>query len=369
MQSAHLLRCVEAAQSARGELPQGGILVGFGEDAPVSVWKPRLLPNADLRALPLSPQEGFVASRLDGMTSVQQLVQITGLSAPSVEEALARLVAHGALEANPFAASGRPEVPPAPEVASNEEEAGPESDAAPAEAQDQAGTHRKLYETTLHSLPVDERVGCARTATEPQLSALCYDPMPAVIKVLLENPAVGLSQARLIAAHHRTAVGLEALAARASFAADLTVRRWLVRNPQLPVGLFRRLYAGRRLLEQFQLTVSRELPEQNRRAAREVMRQRFGGGPAEERVELILKTEGRCLTALTGIPIDGKTASLLCGRPFHSTVLVQNIARWSAAPPVLIAHLMRQDLVRRSPMLRTMLQRHPNAPSEPRGRV
>jgi hypothetical protein len=41
------------------------------------------------------------------------------------------------------------------------------------------------------------------------------------------------------------------------------------------------------------------------------MRQRFGGGPAEERVELILKTEGRCLTALTGIPIDGKTASLL----------------------------------------------------------
>ena len=39
------------------------------------------------------------------------------------------------------------------------------------------------------------------------------------------------------------------MCARAAFAADGGVRRWLVRNPQLPSGLFRRLWSGRRLME------------------------------------------------------------------------------------------------------------------------
>jgi hypothetical protein len=45
-------------------------------------------------------------------------------------------------------------------------------------------------------------------------------------------------------------------------------------------------------------------------------------------------------------------------------MLIQNIARWSAAPPALIAHLLRQEAVRRQPQLRTLLARHPNAPAD-----
>ena len=59
----------------------------------------------------------------------------------------------------------------------------------------------------------------------------------------------------------------------------------------------------------------------------------------------------------------GKTASLLCNRNYTSTLFVQNISRWSVAPGALIAHLLKQELVRRSPALRTALLRHPNAPS------
>lgn len=224
-------------------------------------------------------------------------------------------------------------------------------------------THRKLYETHLRALDPEERAARALTAEEPELSAFCYDQAPPVLRALLRNPRFGPSQARLVAAHHHDGSGLEALAARPALAADAAVRHGLLRNPQLPASLLRRLCAGRRLLEHHQLAVSRDLPEQTRRGARDLLRARFATAGADERVEVILKTEGRCLAFLGGLPVDGKTAALLCGRTYTSTLLVQNVARWAAAPPSLVGHLLRQDLVRRSPALRTLLLRHPNAPA------
>jgi hypothetical protein len=229
-----------------------------------------------------------------------------------------------------------------------------------------AAVHRQVYETFLRKLTPGERTAQARTAEEPDLSAFCFDPAPAVIHALIENPRFGPLQARLVAAHHGTSSGLEALAARAAFAADPGVRRALLRNPQLSAAVMRRLYGGRRLLEQQKLVDSHDLPEQTRRTARELLRARFSTAEPEERVELILKTEGRCLGSLAGLPIDGKTAALLCGRTYSSALLVQNICRWAACPPSVIAHLMKQELVRRSPSLKLLLQRHPNAPSGPR---
>ena len=118
------------------------------------------------------------------------------------------------------------------------------------------------------------------------------------------------------------------------------------------------------MMELHKVTLDRDVPEGTRRTAREVLRQRFSTGPSEEKVELILNTEGRSLAALSGLPIDSKTTSLLCGRTYRSAMLIQNIARWSAAPPALIAHLLRQEAVRRQPQLRMLLSRHPNAPSD-----
>ena len=299
-----------------------------------------LTPGVDLRGLPLTPEEGFVASRLDGATDLHALSIVTGLSPERVEAALERLVSLGAVSA--------------PEVLDEGE---------PVAGDEPAGTHRELYETVLRQLAPDERATRAKAAEEPELSAFCFDPLPAVIHALLDNPRFSLPQARLVATHHRTPSGLEALAARAAFAADAGVRRALLRNPQLSTGLLRRLHGGRRLLEQHKLVVSRDVPEQTRRAARELLRARFSTAEAEERVEVIVKTEGRCLTALAGLPVDGKTAALLCSRTYTSTLLVQNISRWAACPPALIAHLMRQELVRRSPPLKVLLKRHPNAPA------
>lgn len=315
------------------------------DDEQAPPWKPSLNAGVELRALPLTPEEGFIASRLDGATDLHALSQVTGLSAERIGTALEKLVSLGAVSA-------------AAVIAEADE---PEAEDEP------SGTHRHLYETALRKLPPEERAAKAKAAADPELSALCFDPLPAVIHALLDNPRFALPQARLVATHQRTASGLEALAGRAAFAADAGVRRALLRNPQLPASLLRRLHGSRRLLEQHKLVVSREVPEQTRRAARELLRTRFSTAEAEERVEVVVKTEGRCLSSLAGLPIDGKTSALLCSRPYTSTLLVQNISRWAAAPPALIAHLLKQELVRRSPSLKLLLQRHPNAPAEPRG--
>jgi len=315
--------------------------------------------GVELRGLPLTPEEGFIASRLDGATDLHGLCIVTGLPAKRVEAALEKLVSLGAVSPPEVLEEGEP-------VAAEKGEPVAAEEGEPVAAEEPSGSHRHLYENALRQLAVEERVARAKVAEEPELSAFCFDPLPAVIHALLENPRFGLPQARLAAAHHRTPAGLEALAARAALAADAGVRRALLRNPQLSTALLRRLHGGRRLLEQHQLVVSREVPEQTRRAARELLRARFSTAEADERVEVIVKTEGRCLTALAGLPVDGKTAALLCGRTYTSTLLVQNISRWAACPPALIAHLLKQELVRRSPALKLLLRRHPNAPSEPR---
>lgn len=344
----------------------------------MSDWIPKLNGAVDLRALPLTAEEGFVLSRLDGVTPASHLPALTGLPAERLDAILRKLFAQGALVPVALPTTPEPRPKPAPpvqetaeaDVAPTEAEAtSEEAEQESAESESEAdvaaaGNYRQLFELHLHPLTQDERTARAHTAEDPELSAFCFDPVPAVIKAVLENPRTGLAHARLIVRHHRNPAGLEALCARAAFAADVGVRRWLVRNPQLPAGLFRRLWGTRRMLEQHKLTMDRDVPEATRRTARELLRQRFATGPSEEKAELIFNTEGRALAMLSGLPVDSKTTSLLCGRTYRSSMLIQNIARWSAAPPPLIAHLLRQELVRRQPMLRTLLARHPNAPAD-----
>ncbi len=327
-------------------------------------WKPAPRVDVDISTLPLDALQRILLAQLDGTDDVAALAQAMRLPSERLEALLAELVAMGAVSADPFA-SGGPDTTGAETKAFDRDE--PEADEDPvAEAANEAlvaeaATHRQLFEQTLHKRPEDERAAMASLAVDPELNAFCFDPMPKVIQAILENPRAGLAQARLIAAHHRNPAGLEAVASRAPFANDAGVRRGLLQNPQLPGNVFRRLWSSRRLSEQYLVATSRDAPEQTRRLAREVLRASFLQRTAEERVELILNTEGRCLALLAGLTIDGKTTALLCRRTYVSTLLIQNIARWSAAPPQLIAHLRKQDAVRRNAQLRLMLERHPNA--------
>ncbi len=317
-------------------------------------WKPMPREGIDLLALPLDPLQGYLLSRLDGTLDVPTLGALMSMDQEQITALLEALVELGAVVPETPSQPSEPSFTPEPAPCEEDAEGSPLAAA-------RTATHRQLFEQHLHHRSVDVRVAQAQVAVEPDLTAWCFDPTAEVIRALLENPRLGGVHARLIALHHRTTAGLEALGARPAFTNDGGVRRALLQNPLLPPGLYRRLWSTKRLLEQYLVTTSRDAPEQTRSMAREALRASFNQRGGEERVELILTTEGRCLGTLTGLTLDGHTTALLCRRTYVSTLLIQNIGRWSAAPPQLIAHLRRQDVVRRNPALRQLLERHPNA--------
>ncbi|WP_257309432.1 hypothetical protein [Geothrix fuzhouensis] len=323
-------------------------------------WRPIPRVDVDSRALPLDPRQGYLLSRLDGTLDLPTLAALTGLEEGELAGMLHELVALGAVAVEEPSAP----VAPHPAIEPNPGESEPRGEEADEDAPlvaARAATHRQLFEHQLHARPVDERVALAHAAVEPELSAFCFDPTAEVIRAVLENPRVGPVHARLLAAHHRTSAGLEALGGRAAFTNDPGVRRALLQNPLLPASLYRRLWSSRRLLEQYLVATSRDAPEQVRAMARDLLRASFTQRTGEEKAELIFTTEGRCLASLVGLTLDGHATALLCRRTYVSTLLIQNLGRWSATPPQLIAHLRRQDTVKRNAPLRQLLERHPNA--------
>lgn len=397
--------------------------------------RPRPLAAPD-KNLPLTAEEGFVLSRIDGVLSMQDLVVLTGLDGQRIETIVTKLASHGAVALEPYESEGefqiaessqvlpaepapsttsladfaaalgmdpsafggvpnRP-VPepepterdlterayasedgesitsdPPPEDLAVEGEATPDAPAqgdevaeeeAASEAKEQ--DYRKLYESKWHTLPTDARVLGGKTAHGADFSALCLDAETRVIAAILENPQVGLEQARLIAFHHRTTAGLEMLTRRVEFLRDQLVERRLLRNPMCGDLVLGRLMGQKRLLYIYKVIMDREIPEITRAKSRGHLKQKFGTAPADERADLVLRTEGRCLVYMTGCVFDSKTTSILCGRPYNSVLLIQNLARFSATPPGLLAHLMKQPFVRRHQPLKKLLLQHPNMPGD-----
>ncbi len=231
------------------------------------------------------------------------------------------------------------------------------------------GDARKLYAAHYRALDSSEKVRVAKTATEPDLSALCFDGEPVVIGALLGNPHVGLGHARLMALHHHTGVGLEMIVRRGDLFRDNQVQRNLLRNPQVPEPVLQRCAHGKRLQELYLACIDRDFPENVRAKLRAELRRRFTTGNPEEKAEVVMRSEGRVLHLLSGCNFDGKTTQILCGRTFSSAVLIQNLAKFPAAPPALLAKVVQQPFVSRQPGLKNLLLRHPNMPGDIKRRL
>jgi hypothetical protein len=346
----------------------GGIGGRTDQDGTRDDWKPVATSRRDPEGLPLTPIDAYLLSRIDGVTSVGELALISGMPSESLWAILDVLAREGMIEAPPPVG----DVPaPAAEATTSEDPTHedpkqPDDPTTPEDPATPSGTHRQLFETQLHSLPEDARAALASSAEDPELSALCFDPVPSVVRAVMDNPRAGLAHARLIAAHHGNTVGLDALGESPALLQDTEIQRLLLRNPQTSAPLLQRLLSRRRLGDIYNATQSRELPERNRTGAMQLLRRRFSEVSAEERVELIIRTEGRALAALSGLSLDGKSAALLCARTFTSMMIVENLARWPATPPPVILHLLKQPLLRQMPALRSMLKRHPNCPASAR---
>jgi hypothetical protein len=256
------------------------------------------------------------------------------------------------------------ELPDLEDFGAGDDEHDPDAALVPPSAEQAAavGSYRQVFETTLRPLPVEVRVEWAQTGSGDVLFALCMDPMPGVIQAVLENPHANLEHARLIAEHHRHPIGLDALGKRSEYIRDSTVRRFLLRNQQASERLLMKMLGGLPLTQVFRANVGHELTDRARRAGRMALRRKFDQAQADEKVALIVQTEGRCLANLVGLTFDQKTVALLCRRTYPSSMLIQSLARFPATPPTLIVHLLRQQGVLRNAHVKKRLQQHPNCP-------
>jgi hypothetical protein len=291
--------------------------------------------------------------------SVETLV----MAAASAEQALREEplvddpVDESTLDETPAAGAGPSADENAPEVSAEDAEKDEVSAAA-------ERNYHQLYATRWHVLTVDERTRAAHSATGPDLFALCFDPDPRVIAAILENTTCGLDHVRLIAFHHRTGMGLEVVARRQDWLRDILVERRLLRNPMIGEIVLGRVMGPKRLFATYKITIDRDIPELSRIKCRGYIRQKWQTAASEERADLLLRTEGRCLTLMTGCTFDARTTAILCGRPINSVMFVQSIAKFGSSPPALLAHLMKQPFVRKNIPLRKVLLAHPNMPGD-----
>jgi hypothetical protein len=327
-------------------------------------------------------------SRVDAPTTTRELVALTGLPEERIEAIVDKLAELGVVGADPGASQLPPAVTPsvrapsyAPaesvedeadiaglESAETEESLLEDSTDAPetesVEAGDEDRNYRRIYETRFREMPTDQRVQLALHVDGSDLLALCLDPDPRVIHSILQNPLGSVEHARYIALWHRSGQGLEHVGREASVLRDPLVSRRLLRNPQTSETLLQKLLSPRRLGEIYKTCVDREVLERTRIKARNVLRQKWSTAQPEERVELLLATEARCLVLLTNCTIDARSVQILCGRTAFTTMFVASMARFSAAPPALLGHMAKLPLVKRNPQLKKMLMAHKNLPGD-----
>jgi hypothetical protein len=321
---------------------------------------------------PLSAEEQLVLAHIDGTRTVREIAELTGIDEARMEAIVSSLARRGVLGAGEDAPA-EPEPPPAhvaedeavAEAPASEPGADDEQEAPEEDAAEEERNYRKTFEAKFRPLPPDARTALAQTATEGDLCALCLDPDPRVIAAVLTNATFGLAHARLIAFHHRTPAGLEPIAARGDLVRDGLVLRRLLRNPQLAAGTLRRLLSSRRLVDIYKAAIDRDLPDVARTTTRGLLRAKFAGpSQPEERAELLLTTEARALQLLSGCTFDSRTTQILCGRQVYTALFIQNVARFGASPPALLAHLAKLPFVKRNPGLKKALMQHPNLPGD-----
>jgi hypothetical protein len=83
----------------------------------------------------------------------------------------------------------------------------------------------------------------------------------------------------------------------------------------------------------------------------------------------VWNTEGRSLPLLLGCTFDSKTTALFCARNIVSVMLIQAFTRFPSTPPQILAHMLKQPLVKRQAHLRNAILKHPNVPADAKRKV
>jgi hypothetical protein len=376
-----------------------------------------LIPRRfDPRSVRLTPEEGFVLSRIDQPVFARDVAAMTGLPADRVNEIVARLIEIGAVGVEQggervrrsvtnltAVSSAHPTAPtvPAPRHSTRQSPIPSTSDNTPFRPREpdrysrptpakpiqsesvargdserpSSGTRMRtaktpppeteglqLFAREFSQLSPSERANRAQRADGNELVALCHDPHPQVVHALMANPRFSSRYARLVALYHKNPSGLELLARNRELVVDPRVQLCLLLNPNLTEPVLNRLMRKAALGDLHRLGSDSRVPEDVRRRLLNQLRERFTTADGEERADLIYWSEGRVLELLRGCTFDERTTSILSRKTYTSPDLVRQLAAFPATPPALLSALLRQAIVKERPALHAVIAAHPNAP-------
>lgn len=307
-------------------------------------WKPKLRPGLNFTLLNLDREEGYLCSRIDGATSVKQLTQVTGIPPERIREILAFLFRQGALEGKgiPDEVAGRSDQDSEMEIVRDRHELLMPPSTDQTTDSESSGLPDWLIVEGHSSLPdkAEERVieDAGKKKTEkPKKPAKPVEPV--MLKEFEESEEMEVA-----------AAGVE--------------QRLLLRNPKISDATYRKVLGTMSMPEVYRQIASREATERVKRNARRTLREKYQRSSPEEHLDIILTTEGQCLSELPGLHLDEETTTLLHELTYDSLLLVKNLGKFPATPPKLIKHLLGQKTVRESIELTNLLKRHPKCPKE-----
>lgn len=151
----------------------GGVMQGASEKSVDAEQVPKLAPDWETRGASLGPEEGFLLSRIDGVTSWNVLRQIAGVSPDQVDRCMERLVKEGLVVLEKVQRRSVASVSPARTVVPDAPEPGLEVDPSlgiAAEVQEQILAFEPRLEGSYHDV-----LGVARDASTKDIKRAYFE--------------------------------------------------------------------------------------------------------------------------------------------------------------------------------------------------
>ena len=222
--------------------------------------------------------------------------------------------------------------------------------------------HLRVYEQKIRGLSLAMKILLAQTASGDELSALCFEPNPKIIRIAIQNPSFGKRQAQLVAKHHHSGSGLEFLTSFPLLVSDAAVKSGLFKNSFSSEVVLRRCFGTLSLFDLNNLSAGHEATEKSTKLARLFLREKFDNSSPEQCADFIIRTEGRCLKYLTGVRINHETAKILSRHAFTSLLLVRNLLIFPGLPPEVLRGMTKSIFVWNHPEFRKRVLGHQNCP-------
>jgi hypothetical protein len=209
---------------------------------------------------------------------------------------------------------------------------------------------------------IEQDLERVRAASGEELNGFIYHPAPAVLKALLDNPALDETKlALLLARKDLPGEVLEEIGTRKTLLKSYGVKKALLFHPRTPrlVGL--RLIKDLYLMDIVQFTLSPAAPAELKRYAEEQVLARMPQLPLGQKITLARRGPGRVAGALV-LEGHAQVMPIALDNPYLTEAQVLKALARDKVPTVVVQALARHNKWSHAYNVRLAIVRNPSAP-------